>query len=205
VETWQDADGDGQKDPDEAPLPWVTIQVAYERSVTDSDGRGTVGVFKPGCARNCWKNETVSVVVPPGYRATTPTGVDLTGAEDAYSFGFQREHGTEAPTIPVEPDWVRAFVNRGLDVVDFDFDADENRLTIAFESGGSMDQDAHYGEIFSVVHTLSEIEGVSIEWVDIASLPSGPVVVCEMSEIEGWEGKISPAEIVSTYCQNDEN
>jgi len=205
VETWHDADGNGEKDPDEAPLPWVTIQMAYERSITDSKGQGTVGVFKPGCARKCWKDESVSVVVPPEYRATTPTEVDLAGAEDTYAFGFQREDGVEVPAIPDEPDWARAFVNRGLDVVDFDFDADENRLAVAFDTGGSTDQDALYGEIFGVIHTLREIGEVSVEQVEISNLPSGPVVVCEMSEVEDWVGKTSPAEIVSTYCQSGED
>jgi hypothetical protein len=205
VETWRDADGDGQRDPDEAPLPWVTIQMAYERSVTDSKGRGAVGVFKPGCARKCWKDEAVSVMVPPGYRATTPTEMGLTGAKDAYAFGFQPEESTQSLTLPDEPDWARAFVNRGLDVVDLDFDADEGRLAVTFDAGGSMDQDRLYGEIFGVIHTLKQIEGVSVEQVEIASLPSGPVVVCPMSQVEGGRGKIPPAEIVSTYCRSGEN
>jgi hypothetical protein len=90
-------------------------------------------------------------------------------------------------------------------VVDFDFDADENRLAVAFDTGGSTDQDALYGEIFGVIHTLREIEEVSVEQVEISNLPSGPVVVCEMSEVEGRVGKTPPAEIVSTYCQSGED
>jgi hypothetical protein len=205
VETWRDVDGDGEKDPDESPLPWVTIQMAYERSMTDSSGRGTVGVFKPGCARKCWKGESVSALVPPGYRPTTPTEVDLTGAEDSYLFGFQPEAGAESPTLPGEPDWVWAFFNRGLDLVDFDYDAVENRLAVAVDASRSLDQDALYGEIFDVIQTLRKMEGVPIERVEITSLPSGSVVVCGMSEVEAWVGKISPAEIVSTYCQSAEN
>jgi hypothetical protein len=205
VETWYDVDGDGQKDPDESPLPWVTIQMAYERSMTDSSGRGRVGVFKPGCARKCWKGESVSALVPPGYWATTPAEADLTGAEDTYLFGFQPEPGVESPTPPGEPDWAWAFINRGLDLVDFEYDAVENRLAVAFEASRSLDQDALYGEIFDVIQTLREIEGVSVERVEISSLPSGPAVVCEMSDADAWMGKIPPAEIVSTYCQSAEN
>jgi hypothetical protein len=204
VETWYDADGDGQKDPDESPLPWVTIQMDYERSITDSSGWGTVGVFKPGCARRCWKGESVSVDVPPGYRATTPTEVDLTGAEDTYAFGFQPEEGPEPPVLPDEPDWARAFINRGLDLVDFHHDADGNRLAVAFDTDGGLDQDALYGDIFEVIRTLRKIEGISVDQVEIINLPSGPVVVCELSEVEAWIGKIPPAEIVSTYCQTSD-
>jgi hypothetical protein len=205
VETWHDADGDGEQDPDEAPLPWVTIQMTYERSITDSSGRGTVGVFKPGCARKCWKGETVSVVVPSGYRATTPTEVDLMGPEDTYAFGFQPEESAELPAFPDEPDWAWAFLNRGIDLFEFDYDHDESRLALAFDTGGSPDQDALYGSIFDVIRTLKEIKGISVERVEITNLPSGSVVVCETSEVEAWMGKIPPAEIVSSYCQSAGN
>lgn len=201
VVTWYDADGDGEKDPDEPPVPWVTIEIDYERSITDSTGQGAVGVFKPGCARRCWEGESVSVLVPPGYRATTPTEVDLTGAEGIYAFGFQPEDGLRLPSFPDEPDWAQAFANRGLDLVDFRYDADGNRLAVGFATDGSSDQGALYGDIFEVIRALKKIEGVPIEGVEITSLPSGPVVVCEMSQVEAWDGKIPPAEIVSTYCQ----
>ena len=201
VETWYDADGDGEKDSDESPVPWVTIHMDYERSITDSNGRGTVGVFKPGCARRCWQGESVSVVVPPGYRATTPAEVGLTGTEDTYAFGFQPEAGVEHQTFPDEPDWARSFINRGLDLVDFHHDSDGNRLAVAFDKEGSPDQEALYGEIFEVIRTLRKIEGVSVEQIEITNAPSGSVVVCEMSQVEAWIGKIPPAEIASTYCQ----
>jgi len=201
VETWYDADGDGKKDPNESPVPWVTIQMDYERSITDSSGRGRVGVFKPGCARRCWKGESVSVLVPPGYRATTPNEVELTGAEDTYAFGFQPEADAEPQTFPDEPDWARAFINRGSDLVDLHHDADGTRLVVAFDTEGDPDQGALYGDIFEVIRTLKEIEGISVEEVEIISLPSGPVVVCEMSQVEEWMGRILPAEIISTYCQ----
>ncbi len=201
VETWNDVDGDGEKDSNESPLPWVTIQMDYERSITDSGGQGTVGVFKPGCARRCWKGESVSVAVPPGYRATTMTEVDLTGAEDTYVFGFQPEESPDPPALPGEPDWARAFIYRGLDLVDFHHDADGNRLAVALDIEGGPDQDVLYGEIFEVIRTLRKIEEVSVEQIEITTLPSGPIVVCEMSQVEAWIGKISPAEIVSTHCQ----
>jgi len=204
VETWYDADGDGEKDSDESPVPWVTIQMDYERTITDSSGHGTVGVFKPGCTRMCWKGVSVSVLVPPGYRATTPTEVDLTGPEETYVFGFQPEEGSELPSFPDEPDWAQAFVNRGLDLVDFRYDADGNRLAVGFAIDGNLDQDALYGDIFEVIRTLRKIEGVSVEGVEITSLPSGPVVACEMSQVEAWMGKIPPVEIVSTYCQTSD-
>lgn len=201
VETWHDADGDAERDPGEAALPWVTVRMAHERSITDSGGKGRVTVFKPGCARRCWKGESVLVEVPPGYRATTPTELNLTGPEDAYAFGFQSQQVTEPPTFPDQPDWARAFINRGLDLVDFDYDADKHRLAVALDTGGSPDQDALYGDLFDVILTLREIEGITVEGLEIASLPSGPVAVCDMSQVETWMGRIRPAAIVSDYCQ----
>jgi len=204
VETWYDADGNGEKDSGESPVAWVTIQMDYERTITDSSGHGTVGVVKPGCTRGCWKDVSVLVLVPPGYRATTPTEADLTGPEETYAFGFQQEEGVELPSFPDEPDWAQAFVNRGLDLVGFRYDGNGNRLAVEFTTDGSTDQDALYGDIFEIIRTLRKIEGVSVEGVEITSLPSGPVVVCEMSQVESWMGKIPPVEIVSTYCQTSD-
>lgn len=201
VETWHDADGDAQRDAGEAPLPWVTVGMAYERSITDSGGKGRVTLFKPGCARRCWQGESLLVEVPPGYRATGPTELNLTGSEDAYAFGFQSEKETQPRTFPGQPDWARAFINRGLDLVDFDYDADKHRLAVGLEAGGSPDQDALYGDIFDVILTLRAIEGITVEGLEITSLPSGPVAVCDMSQVETWMGKMRPAEIVSDHCQ----
>ncbi len=72
---------------------------------------------------------------------------------------------------------------------------------MGFAADASPDQGALYGDIFEVIRTLRKIEGVSVEGVEITILPSGPVVVCEMSEVDAWIGKIPPAEVVSTYCQ----
>ncbi|GAB4532313.1 MAG: hypothetical protein Kow0063_12670 [Anaerolineae bacterium] len=201
VETWYDADGDGERDPDESPLPWVTARMAYQQTITDSSGRGALTVFKPGCARRCWKGESVLVEVPPGYQATTPLEINLTGPEDTYAFGFHLEGGTQPPTFPGQPDWAKAFINRGLDLLDFEYDVGEDRLAVALEAGDALEQDAAYGDIFDVILTLKGVEGIAVERVQITSLPSGPVAVCDMSQVEGWLGKMRPAEIVSTYCQ----
>jgi hypothetical protein len=205
VQTWYDADGDGEQDQDESPLPWVTIRMDYELSITDSSGRGRVGVLKPGCARKCWRGESVSVNVPPGYRATTPTEMDLTDQEGVYRFGFQVEEGVRLLSFPDEPDWFRAFFNRGLDLLAFHYAADEGRLAVSFNTAGVSSEDALYRDVFDVIHTLKQIEGVSVDWVEITRKPSGEVVVCEMSEVEAWTGKILSAEIVSTHCRSPQS
>lgn len=201
VETWHDLDGDGERGQDEPPLPWVTVHMAYEQTLTDSSGRGTVGVFKPGCTRRCWQGESVSVQVPPGYRPTTPASVDLAGPEDIYGFGFQAEAGTELASTPGEPEWAQAFRNRGLGLVALDYDESQDRLELSFGPEGSSDADVFFRDVFDVVHLLEDIEGVSVEYLEITRLPSGRVGVCIMSEVEAWMGKIPPSEIVSTYCQ----
>jgi hypothetical protein len=127
--------------------------------------------------------------------------VDLTGREATYRFGFQPESGAETPVFPGEPDWARAFLYRGLGLVDFGYDAEKKSLTLAFDTGGSFDQDAFYGEVFEVMRTLKQVAGASVEQVEITHLPSGQVAVCEMSQVEAWIGKLAPAEIVATYCQ----
>jgi hypothetical protein len=202
VETWYDRDGDGQIDADESPLPWVTIQMAYEQSMTDSEGQGTVGVFKPGCVRRCWRGETVSVLVPPGFRATTPTEVDLTGQEGSYAFGLQPEAGVDLVSSPDEPDWASAFHNRGLDLVELRYDDGDSRLELTLETGDSPGDNALYRDIFGVIELLRGIKGVSVEWLEVTSLPSNQVSVCDMSEVEAWMGKISSAEIIAAYCKS---
>jgi hypothetical protein len=204
VQTWHDSDGDGEKDAGESLLPWVTIQLAYESSITDSNGQGTVGVFKPGCVSRCWKDEAVSVKVPPGYKATTPTEIDLTGQDDTYIFGFQLEEGAQPSSFPNEPDWFQAFPNRGLDLMAFHYATDDKRLAVSFKGMGSSDEDALYRNVFDVVRTLKKIEGISVEWLEI-TIPPDNVAVCEMSKVEEWVGKISPSEIVSTYCQRSQS
>jgi hypothetical protein len=205
VETWHDADGDGEKDPNETSLSWVTIQMAYERSITDSSGQGTVGVFKPGCAGRCWQDESVSVRVPPGYRATTPTELNLTGPEDAYAFGFQPENGVQSRTFPGEPDWAQAFLNRGLGLVGFGYDVGDQQLALTLEASGGPDQNAVYGDVFDIIRSLQEVAGISIEQVEIISLPSGSVAVCDLSQVEAWLGKLPPEEVVSTYCRSSQH
>jgi len=91
AETWVDEDGDGVQDVGEAPLAGVIIQLAHEEATTDVNGQGTVGVFKPGCACRCWEGEVISVQAPPGYQATTPGEIELTGEGLIYQFGFQLE------------------------------------------------------------------------------------------------------------------
>jgi len=202
VETWRDADGDGERDADESPLPWVTIQMAYARSITDSSGRGTVGIFKPGCARWCWQDEAISVMVPSGYRATTPTEVELTGAEDGYVFGFRMDGAAEPFALAGVPDWAHAFLNRGLDLVDLGYDVGDQRLVLTFDTSDSPDQNAFYGDVFDVARSLQEVVGISVVQIEIISLPSGSVGVCDLSQVETWMGKLPPAEVVSTYCRS---
>ena len=202
VVTWLDANGDGQRDPGEAPLPWATIHMDYARSLTDSAGRGTVGVFKPGCSRRCWQGESVSVAVPPGYRPTTPTETPLTGDEGTYAFGFQAEDGASGSAFPGEPGWSRAFVNRGLDLTAFHYAEGEGHLELALKAHPASNQDENtlFGDIFDVLLTLEQIAGVAPDQVRITYGPSGQTVVCPTRAIREWTGKLSPAEIVSAYC-----
>jgi hypothetical protein len=174
--------------------------MAYETSITDSSGQGQVGFFKAGCASKCWEGESVSVRVPPGYRLTTPIAVQLKDQEHAYEFGFQLEEGTSPLSFPGEPDWFRAFPNRGLELVDFHYAASGGGLAVSFDVAGDPAPNALYQDIFDVIRTLRRIEGVSIEWVEITGLPADKVVVCQMEAVEEWRGRISPAEIVSKHC-----
>jgi hypothetical protein len=201
VHTWQDVDGDGQQDPDEDPLAWVTIRMDYARSITDANGQGMVGVLKPGCARRCWEDEMVSIQVPPGQQATTPTDLALTDQEGSYGFGFQQEAGAPSLSFPGEPDWFHAFSNRGLDLTAFHYAGDAQRLTLTLHAPNSAVHEALYADIFDVALTLRKSGGVALESVEITGLPAGEVTACQISTLEEWSGKLSAAEIVARYCQ----
>jgi hypothetical protein len=200
VQTWQDTNGDGEQDPGEPPLPWVTIQMDYERSVTDSKGRGTLVLFKPGCARQCWKGEAVLAQLPRGYRATTPTEMDLSRDEQVYAFGFRPEVEGKPVAFPDEPDWSEAFLNRGLEPVVFHY-ADGGRLSLSFDATGGRDEDAFYRDIFDLIFTLEKIEGISVDGVEIGLTSAEDVAVCDMEQVAEWSAKLPPTEIVSAYCQ----
>jgi hypothetical protein len=203
VQTWHDVDGDGERAPAESPLAWVTIQLAYESSITDSSGQGKVGIFKAGCIRRCWEGESVSIKVPPGYRATTPVVLELMGQEHGYEFGLQLTETGPSVSFPGEPDWFQAFPNRGLELVDFHYVVEDGWLAVSFNTTGYLNPDAIYRDVFDIVRTLKKIERISVEWVEITiiNLPAEDVAVCDMQVVEEWVGRLSPAEIVSTHCK----
>ncbi len=92
VYTWLDTNENGLADPGELPLP--DVEISYPNlNKTNKNGQARTGVFKPGCACRCWKDEYVEVVVPDGYRATTPTKIILTSRDANLQFGFK-------PTAP---------------------------------------------------------------------------------------------------------
>jgi hypothetical protein len=202
VRTWHDADGDGEWDESESPLAWVTIAMSYELSITDSSGQGTIEVFKPACVRKCWEGELVSVRVPPGYQATTPVGIELTGRSRTYDFGLRVKENVRLLSFPNEPGWFRAFLNRGLDVVAFHYDVAGERVSLSLNPAGFPNRDALYREIFDVVFGLQEVEGILVQWLEITLVPAGEVTVCEVTRVREWTGKMTPTEIVSGYCRD---
>jgi hypothetical protein len=92
IYTWVDGNENGKIDSDEIALP--NVEISYPISIpevrTDASGNAEAGVFKPGCACNCWKDEYVEVVSPPGYHPTTPLKQDLKGDDLLYAFGFNK-------------------------------------------------------------------------------------------------------------------
>jgi hypothetical protein len=81
VYTWMDTNGNGLVDVGEKPLPNIEIifPPSYpDNKVTDISGLATTSEFKAGCVCNCWEEAFVKIKIPDGYRATTPTSVELT-------------------------------------------------------------------------------------------------------------------------------
>jgi protocatechuate 3,4-dioxygenase beta subunit len=91
---WYDADGDGVQDPGEPGVPGATVTLTSPgqnpiQVVTDQNGNYLVEV-PPGT----W---TVTVTVPPGYTATTPTSVTVTvGPNEQY---LDADFGIDSPNL----------------------------------------------------------------------------------------------------------
>lgn len=92
IYTWKDLNANGKIDKNEPPLPDVEVYLPYssDPKYTDQKGYAETGEFKPGCPCECWKDTEVEMVVPEGYRSTTPIQQTLSGEGITVNFGFVR-------------------------------------------------------------------------------------------------------------------
>jgi len=200
VQTWDDLNGNGILDSGEPPLPWVTINIGWASSITNSDGNGSVGIFKPGCACNCWENESVKVLTPVGRRATTATEFELTGDKKVYQFGFQQDD-TQHPVFTGEPGWSQAFLNRGILLSAFDYDDSQRYLSIELKSDTGQDKEQIYTDIFDIINSLMD-SNIVIKRVSIAFDSIGNKTTCELDKVRDLEGGIFYTKILKSYCQH---
>jgi len=148
----------GNVDKGEPPLAWITIDMlnGYKPSITGADGIGIVDKFKPGCICECWKNEEVLVVVPPGFKATTPTQFKLAEENITYNFGFIVDESIERPSFQGEPDWYQAFINRGLVLSAFHYIQLVRQLEITLTTNtGGFNWEQSYQHTFDVIDNLN--------------------------------------------------
>jgi hypothetical protein len=182
VLTWNDLNGNGIMDASEPPLPWITIYVGYPLSLTMADGQGVASQFAPGCACRCWTDKTVSAQTPPGYRATTPTEVPLTGDDDTYQIGFQAEDNARLPSFPGEPDWYQAFLNHGLNLVAFHRPSSTWLMISLKDTVDEHETEAdRYRKLFEVMNGLEAVD-ITVPVVEITSVPSGKKAICTLAD-----------------------
>ncbi len=208
VFTWTDTDADGILDPHEQPLPWVTTSIGYPDFLTATDGWAQPSLFKPGCARSCWRGETVSVKVPPGYVPTTPEQLPLTADNQTYYFGFRPTNERALPQFLNEPSWYLAFVHRGAKVASFHY-SNNGELLISLEQPPHSDDyypDEYEHERFldiyfiDIVLELVDRHDVPLYTVNLIMPPSADTISCSVSTLEEWDRKLPGAEIVADYC-----
>jgi hypothetical protein len=211
VFTWVDADADGDVDPYEEPLPWVTTSVVYPDFLTAEDGWGQPWTFKPGCAASCWEGHSVKVKAPPGYTATTPLEFPLNGADEAYYFGFRLDPGATLPRFPDEPTWYLAFVHRGAKLSSFHYSQD-GQLSISLPKDAYPDHyygDEYENEYFldlylvDIVLDLVRSHDARIDTLRVGLLPSSETITCTTGTLGQWDGKIPASEILAEHCQHD--
>ncbi len=201
IQTWEDLNGNGLYDTNEPPLPWVTVQMSYERTITNANGEGFVSVFQPGCRNKCWEGETILVIIPPGYLITTPIQYPLTGQETPYQFGFQLQDTDLIHTYPPEQEWLSSFTNRMLPILQLDYQEEGNKLSLQLDSLSIRDAEELYRDIFDVIQELRNSK-IIIQQINITTTSSEESVICLPDDVSAHEGMISYTEILATYCQH---
>jgi len=201
VLTWTDLNGNRVPDAGEPPLPWVSVQLSYDAELTNAVGAASLGVFKPGCACRCWEHESVQVVIPPGYRATTPTEFALKGAETLYNFGFQVPANTQPPSFAGEPDWSHALINSGLTITAFHFSDSDRYLTVTIKNDAGQDPELIYYTLFKTINLLADAN-ITIWKVTITLTPPNEISTCSIDTINSWQGKITYSKTVQSYCSH---
>jgi hypothetical protein len=91
VFTWMDMNFNGLVDVGEKPL--ANVEIIFPPSspvnkVTDNSGSANTFDFRAGCVCKCWEGSFVKVKTPDGFRATTPTSVELTSEDPLIEIGF---------------------------------------------------------------------------------------------------------------------
>lgn len=203
--TWNDLNGNGNLDKEEPPLAWVTIDIfnGDGPSITGADGKGSVEKFKPGCVCGCWISEEVSIVIPPGFKATTPTQLKLRGENITYNFGFIVDDSISRPYFSGEPEWYQAFINRGLAISAFHYTEPDGNLMIALSNNtGGFDREQSYGHIFNIIDNLEESSDIGIRRLQITT--EGHTATCKMNVVRKWVWKISYTDIISSYCKHSQ-
>lgn len=204
VFTWHDLNSNGIQEAGEPPFPWVTVGFVSDHSpsITNDNGWGQVGAFKPGCACDCWEHESISVIIPQKYNATTATQVELTGQTEPYHFGFVAKENKQPITFQGEPDWYQAFINRGLNLTTFNYAVSTRQLTVSFDMETEQDPRETYREIFEIINQLHDLN-IIIQQLELTISSLDHTVVCQWETIRRQMGIISPSEIIEYHCAHD--
>ena len=211
VYTWEDINRNGVPDAGEPPIPFLTTRLAFPDVLTASDGWAIATSPAADCKPNCWDGETVSVKVPPGYIPTTPTSYSYEGVDVTYNFGFHSDGLNNSPSFPKEPSWQKAFINRGMMVLAFDYETN-GELAITVDRNGTIVDDYYPEEfytnkyyydifIFNIILELADAHDVFISEVKITLVPSGAEYVCAKSDLDEWQGGISGDNLLAQHCE----
>ena len=210
VFTWEDVNRNGKQDEGEQPLPYVTTNVFYSDAFTDASGWATPSEFMAGCTENCSLGKPVAVKVPPGYKPTTPTQYIISEEDESYYFGFYLDNADAFVSFPNEPDWQKAFINRGTNVLAFHYEGEWLEITVDRDGAifddyypqSLLEEDFYYGVfIFSVLHDLLYREIADVRHAQITLMPGKNVYYCEWEDILSWGGWVSDFEMLEQSCE----
>lgn len=157
VQIWHDLNENGMVDSGEPPLPWITFMVGdYTEGgphATDKFGLGSGYEFMPGCSCECWRGKSVSIQIPYGYTATTPSTQVLTNDYKAiHQFGLKLRDPDLA--FDGEPDWHLAFLGAGFKLTSFHYEPTNSHLDMTIDNSDVSDMPQFYTNLADIFYLL---------------------------------------------------
>lgn len=210
VQAWVDINGNGLRDPSDAPLPGVTFHVndtlngysdvSDANSPTDWKGETQLSVWLPGCPNARFE---IYPDAPAGYNALSSSRpiVAVTSTDKVFDFGFSQLTGmptiTPRPSSPTCVSYHLGLANR-YDITDIAVAADESVWVATYNNGiRKLPPGSEEWEYFNHSNGLINNQVRSITPLDDGSIWFGTEGGASHLSSTGWESFTSNQGLIS--------